>query len=268
MRRNGAKQRATFLAGITCIAMNASVASATVFEFDESGNATTIPAMNYIQRERLMRAASASILPALQTSAVRSDPVTEVRETIGHTEQIASEERVGSTNAAVATFPVEAITFIAAKPPAKSMAIPDARRPVSFQTRASRWPTAARDAANAHGVPAKLFLALIEAESSFDPNARSPKGAIGLTQLMPATAAALGVDPHDPHENLKGGARYLRQQFDRFDSWPLALAAYNAGPTRVARLGRIPRIVETQRFVTRVMKQSGLAISPITIANR
>jgi len=76
------------------------------------------------------------------------------------------------------------------------------------------------------------------------------------------------VDPHDPLQNLTGGANYLRQQYARFGSWPLALAAYNAGPTRVARLGRIPRIAETQSFVTRVMKQSGLAISPITIANR
>jgi len=91
-----------------------------------------------------------------------------------------------------------------------------------------------------HGVPREIFAAMVMTESNFDPAARSHVGAIGLTQLMPATAREIGVDPHDPHQNLAGGAQYLKQQYDRFGDWPLALAAYNSGPTRVARLGRIP----------------------------
>jgi len=108
------------------------------------------------------------------------------------------------------------------------------------------------------GVPANLFLALIHAESSFNPHARSHVGAIGLTQLMPATARELGVDPRDPIQNMTGGARYLKQQYRRFGSWQLALAAYNAGPTRVARLGRIPNITETKNYVTKIITMASL----------
>ncbi len=104
-----------------------------------------------------------------------------------------------------------------------------------------------------HGVPREIFAAMVMTESNFDPEARSRVGAIGLTQLMPATAREIGVDPYDPHENLEGGARYLKQQYDRFGDWPLALAAYNSGPTRVARLGRIPHIRETQDYVQKVL---------------
>lgn len=108
----------------------------------------------------------------------------------------------------------------------------------------------------AHGVPGHIFAALVMTESGFDPGARSHVGAIGFAQLMPATARELGVDPHDPWQNLAGGARYLRQQFERFGDWKLALAAYNAGPTRVARLGRIPRIRETQDYVQKVLRRA------------
>jgi len=104
-----------------------------------------------------------------------------------------------------------------------------------------------------HGVPREIFAAMVMTESNFNPTARSHVGAIGLTQLMPATAREIGVDPHDPHQNLAGGAQYLRQQFERFGEWPLALAAYNSGPSRVARLGRIPHIRETQDYVQKVL---------------
>ena len=115
------------------------------------------------------------------------------------------------------------------------------------------------------GVPPALFLALVEAESGFDMDAVSVKGAIGLTQLMPGTAEELGVDPEDPVENMTGGARYLAAQFKRFGAWDLALAAYNAGPTRVARLGAVPDYAETRGFVARVLK--GAAQSPVRLAN-
>lgn len=99
-----------------------------------------------------------------------------------------------------------------------------------------------------------LIEALVWQESRWRPNARSPVGARGLAQLMPATARYLGVDPDDPFANLEGGARYLREQIDRFDGdLEKALAAYNAGPGRVIRAGGIPRIRETQNYVAAVM---------------
>lgn len=107
-------------------------------------------------------------------------------------------------------------------------------------------------AAAAAGIDPAMLAAVTWAESSFRPDAVSSAGAIGLTQLMPATAAGLGVDPHDPVENLEGGARYLREQFDRFGSIDLMLAAYNAGPGTVSRAGGVPDIPETQTYIERV----------------
>ena len=107
----------------------------------------------------------------------------------------------------------------------------------------------AQDAARRHGVPEDLFLRLVQQESGFNAAARSHKGAIGLAQLMPGTAQALGVDPHDPYENLEGGARYLMQQYRKFGSWRLALAAYNAGPGAVEKHGGVPPYAETKNYV-------------------
>ena len=111
-------------------------------------------------------------------------------------------------------------------------------------------------AAAAAGVDGRLLAALVWTESAFRPGAISSAGAIGLTQLMPGTAAELGVDPRDPVANLFGGARYLRQQLDTFGRVDLALAAYNAGPGRVRRAGNaVPQIVETQLYVLRVLER-------------
>ena len=99
-----------------------------------------------------------------------------------------------------------------------------------------------------------LIEALVWQESRWRHGAVSPKGAQGLAQLMPGTARELGVDPSDPFANLEGGARYLRQQIDRFDGdLEKALAAYNAGPGRVEKAGGIPRIRETQEYVAAIM---------------
>ena len=99
-----------------------------------------------------------------------------------------------------------------------------------------------------------LIEALVWQESRWRANAISPVGARGLAQLMPGTARDLGVDPDDPFANLEGGARYLREQLDRFDGdLEKALAAYNAGPGRVIRAGGIPRIRETQNYVAAIM---------------
>ena len=103
-----------------------------------------------------------------------------------------------------------------------------------------------------HGIPVGLFDAVIMRESRYDPAAISPKRAYGLTQLMPGTADGLGVNRFDIVGNLRGGARYLRQQLDRFGQVHLALAAYNAGPGRV-RGGQIPRITETREYVANIL---------------
>jgi hypothetical protein len=106
-----------------------------------------------------------------------------------------------------------------------------------------------------YGVDPSLVRAVMRHESGFKPTAVSPKGAQGLMQLMPGTAALMGVkDPFDPEQNIAGGVGYLRSCLDRFQyNVPLAVAAYNAGPESVARCGTIPPYRETQVFVNNVM---------------
>jgi soluble lytic murein transglycosylase-like protein len=107
----------------------------------------------------------------------------------------------------------------------------------------------AKAAARRHGVPEDLFLRLVQQESGWNPGAKSHKGATGLAQLMPATARKLGVNIDDPHQNLEGGARYLRMMHDKFGTWRLALAAYNAGPGAVEKHNGIPPYAETETYV-------------------
>ena len=110
-----------------------------------------------------------------------------------------------------------------------------------------------------------LFHALVEAESSYNPSAVSPKGAYGLGQLMPDTARALGVDPRDPTQNLDGAARYLLAQLATFKDIDLALAAYNAGPHRVVEYSGIPPFAETRDYIARIHRiRSRLAGTPIS----
>lgn len=111
----------------------------------------------------------------------------------------------------------------------------------------------AKAAARKHGVPEDLFLRLVQQESGWNPGAVSNKGATGLAQLMPDTAAHLGVDPTDPQQNLEGGARYLRMMYDRFGNWRYAVAAYNAGPQAVEKHGGIPPYNETQNYVVAIL---------------
>lgn len=98
-----------------------------------------------------------------------------------------------------------------------------------------------------------VFRSNIAIESGFRPSARSQAGAIGLGQLMPETARDLGVDPHDPRENLHGSARYLLAQLQDFGAIDLALAAYNAGPDAVRQYGGIPPFEETRGHVRKVL---------------
>ncbi|MCW2351796.1 lytic transglycosylase domain-containing protein [Sphingobium sp. B12D2B] len=103
-----------------------------------------------------------------------------------------------------------------------------------------------------YGIPVGLFDAMIIRESGYRSGVYSRKNAYGLTQLMPGTAADLGVNRYDVEQNLHGGARYLRQQLDRFGAAHLALAAYNAGPSRVKN-GLVPRMLETQAYVENIL---------------
>ena len=109
-------------------------------------------------------------------------------------------------------------------------------------------------AAKKHGLDPALLAGLVKQESGFNPNAGSPAGARGLTQLMPGTAAGLGVtNVLDPAQSLEGGAKYLRQQLDAFGGdVTRALAAYNAGPGAVKRYGGVPPYAETQNYVRAV----------------
>lgn len=114
-------------------------------------------------------------------------------------------------------------------------------------------------AAQEAGVPLDLLKAVGKAESNFDPNARSQCGAMGVMQLMPATAKTLGVtDPYNPEQNILAGAKHLRNMMDRFDGDPtLALAAYNAGSGNVYKYGGVPPFPETQNYVRKVMAYAG-----------
>jgi hypothetical protein len=112
------------------------------------------------------------------------------------------------------------------------------------------------EASLAEGLPANFVLSVAYVESGFQLKARSPKGAVGLMQLMPQTAAELGVLPDREEDNADGGARYLRQLLIRYkgDS-RLALAAYNAGPAAVDRFRNVPPYLETQQYVKRVLRE-------------
>ena len=111
-------------------------------------------------------------------------------------------------------------------------------------------------AADKYGLPRKLVRLVMEAESGNQANAVSPKGAIGLMQLMPDTAHALGVDPNDPVQNVDAGARYLRDLLQKYDGglWH-ALAAYNAGPGAVDKYNGVPPYSETIQYVKRIDQQ-------------
>lgn len=121
--------------------------------------------------------------------------------------------------------------------------------------RLSRYDQHIREAATLYVLPEEFIRAVMHVESNFNPNARSHKGAIGLMQLMPTTAVAMGVDdPYDPRQNVLGGVRYLRVLANRFaGDQVLTLAAYNAGEGAVRKYGGVPPFAETQRYVQRVL---------------
>ena len=111
-------------------------------------------------------------------------------------------------------------------------------------------------AAKKNGLPPNFVHSVVAAESGYQTNAVSPKGAIGLMQLMPGTAKALGADPHDPAQNVEAGAAYLRELLIKYDGDPRkALAAYNAGPGAVDKYNGVPPYAETQTYIERVLRK-------------
>lgn len=112
-------------------------------------------------------------------------------------------------------------------------------------------------AARRHRVPAAFVKSIVAAESNFNPDLVSPRGAVGLMQLMPATAGQLGADPRVPEQNVDAGTRYLRSLMDRYhryrDALERVIAAYNAGPAMVDRFNGVPPFPETRLYVARVM---------------
>lgn len=110
-------------------------------------------------------------------------------------------------------------------------------------------------AAHDTGISLSLLVSVAHVESRFDTNARSGAGAVGVLQVMPATAAALRLDPNEPQSNVLAGARYLKQMLDRYHSTDVALAAYNAGPTAVDRAGGVAPTEETVAYVANVQQR-------------
>jgi soluble lytic murein transglycosylase-like protein len=130
--------------------------------------------------------------------------------------------------------------------------------------RGAQYDALIKENAAAHGVNPHLVRAVIQQESAFNPRAVSNKGAMGLMQLMPATATELGVvNPFDPAENIRGGVTYLKGLLAKFaNNVELALAAYNAGPTAVTKYGAVPPYRETRDYVSRIKTQVDAAPKP------
>jgi len=152
-----------------------------------------------------------------------------------------------------------------ANPVATSGAAIRATRPVARGRRADAYDGIIHDHATAEGISPDLVRAVIQVESAFNPRAVSHKGAMGLMQLMPATATEFGVaDPFDPQENIGAGVKYLKRLLARYDNdLELALAAYNAGPGAVDRYGqKVPPYRETRDYLRKVKSVTPIAVGP------
>ena len=160
------------------------------------------------------------------------------------------------------------------KDPAAQLRTYGVSKAVTFKTtkaatteRAKRYDELIEENARVHGVSPHLVRAVIQQESGFNQYALSPKGAMGLMQLMPATATELGVtDPYNPAQNIRAGVTYLKGLLAKFaENIELALAAYNAGPTAVRKYGAVPPYRETQTYVTRIKSVVDAQPKPVKI---
>jgi hypothetical protein len=151
--------------------------------------------------------------------------------------------------------PDEALPAPVAPPAAAApQASPQPTPPVAMPAPVTDPRTLVRAAAARAGLPAAFVESVAKTESGFDPNAISPKGAIGVMQLMPSTAKAMGADPNDPEQNIDAGARLLRELLIKYDGDVVkALAAYNAGEPAVDRYQGVPPYPETQHYVNTVV---------------
>lgn len=154
--------------------------------------------------------------------------------------------------AKVATFEQEEYAPPAPTPPTPARPVADVQPKLTPRELITR-------AAVHAGLPPEIVHSVAKAESGYQPNAVSPKGAIGLMQLMPGTAAELNVDPHDPAQNAEAGAKYLRDLLLKYEKDPhqvsKAVAAYNAGPGAVDKYKGVPPYRETVDYVNRVLKE-------------
>ena len=264
-----------------------SPATATVIEFGKNGQKDVRERLNTVQRDRLARHKESAktvpddaVVPTVPApfapTTIRLNAPSNVVAT-GLTLDEYEDQRAqnyitvttfadtntqsGSDSAAPilgANIPVAALTIAAPIPSrATSSDNRDSIAPLATPTPLPRLHALALRAARDAGVPPATFLAMVTEESAWRVDAISPKGALGLAQLMPGTAVELDVDPLDPVQNLEGGARYLARQHARFGTWALALSAYNAGPRRVADLnGNVPDFPETRGYVARVLTRA------------
>ena len=152
----------------------------------------------------------------------------------------------------IVSFEQEEVIALPPSPPAAPAPVPIV--PPAVSTPAEL----AAHAARKYALPESFVRSVMKAESGLHPDALSPKGAIGLMQLMPETAKQLGVNPKNPQENAEGGAQYLRDLLAKYEGDPdqvlLALAAYNAGPAAVERYHGVPPYRQTREYILRVLK--------------
>jgi soluble lytic murein transglycosylase-like protein len=240
------------LAGFAVAALSCPDASAeTIYRFvDANGvlhfsNAPTDSRYQKVQEERVKTLAQAPVPASVQVQSFAPAP------------SILAEERTGETiyqymdSNGVVNF-----SNVPTNPRYKRLRGERTLARLKTTLPASKLNEAILQTSNRHSLSPALVHAVIRAESAYNPNAVSSKGAMGLMQLMPGTAALLKVsNPYDPEENISGGVRYLRYLLDRFGgNLELALAAYNAGESRVLRTNQIPRISETQQYVRKVLR--------------
>jgi transglycosylase-like protein with SLT domain len=203
---------------------------------------------------RAIAALGLGLIAAMATgSAVAAELIIEERDGVLYVQNV---ERAAPSAAVTAVAGAQATSRVTASVPQTALA--------PIRVGAVPYSNLIRETAARYDVAPELVASVIRVESNFEPRAVSPKGARGLMQLMPRTAAMLGVrDSFDVRQNIEGGVRHLRDLLDLYQSnISLALAAYNAGAQAVARYGGVPPYAETQAYVTRVLQLLGQAVTP------